>query len=302
MMLLFFIGLRISRKEIIFSLKSSHLFIFGGKITIHMEPTNGIVWNADPVIFHIGEWSVRWYGLLFALGFVAGIYIMTRMFKKDGVNKDWLDSMFLYVVIGTILGARLGHVFFYDWAYYKEHPAEIIKVWHGGLASHGGAIGIILMLWIWSKKVTKKSLLWALDRVVVPTALAGAFIRTGNLMNSEIFGNQTSLPWAFIFIREDNIPRHPTQIYEALAYLAVFIFLMYLFFKTDTRLKEGKIFGWFMALVFGFRFLIEFLKADQVAFESGMVLNMGQWLSIPLVIVGIVFIFWQPQPKVISKN
>lgn len=267
-----------------------------------MEPTNGIVWNADPVIFHIGEWSVRWYGLLFALGFVAGIYIMTRMFKKDGVNKDWLDSMFLYVVIGTILGARLGHVFFYDWAYYKEHPAEIIKVWHGGLASHGGAIGIILMLWIWSKKVTKKSLLWALDRVVVPTALAGAFIRTGNLMNSEIFGNQTSLPWAFIFIREDNIPRHPTQIYEALAYLAVFIFLMYLFFKTDTRLKEGKIFGWFMALVFGFRFLIEFLKADQVAFESGMVLNMGQWLSIPLVIVGIVFIFWQPQPKVISKN
>jgi prolipoprotein diacylglyceryl transferase len=267
-----------------------------------MEPKNGIVWNADPVIFHIGEWSVRWYGLLFALGFVAGIYIMTRMFRKDGVNKDWLDSMFLYVVIGTIIGARLGHVFFYDWAYYKDHPAEILKVWHGGLASHGGAIGIIIMLWIWSKRVTKKSLLWALDRVVVPTALAGAFIRTGNLINSEIYGNATSVPWAFIFIREDNIPRHPTQIYEALAYLAVFIFLMYLFFKTDTRLKEGKIFGWFMALVFGFRFLIEFLKADQVAFESGMALNMGQWLSIPLVIVGILFIFWQPKPKVIAKN
>jgi len=267
-----------------------------------MEAKNGIVWNADPVIFHIGEWSVRWYGLLFALGFVAGIYIMTRMFKKDGVNKEWLDSMFLYVVIGTIVGARLGHVFFYDWAYYKDHPAEIIKVWHGGLASHGGAIGIIIMLWIWSKKVTKKSILWALDRVVVPTALAGAFIRTGNLINSEIYGNATSVPWAFIFIREDNIPRHPTQIYEALAYLAVFIFLMYLFFKTDTRFKEGKIFGWFMALVFGFRFLVEFVKADQVAFESGMALNMGQWLSIPLVLVGVLFIFWQPKPRVNPKN
>src|SRR3989339_1262955 len=167
-----------------------------------MEPKNGIVWDVDPVMFHIGEWSVRWYGLLFALGFVAGIYIVTRIFKRDGVPRDWIDSLFLYVVIGTVVGARLGHVFFYDWAYYSEHPAEIIKIWHGGLASHG-AIVIILMLWIWSKRVSKKSMLWAMDRVAIPVALAGVFIRTGNLINSEIYGNATSVPWAFIFVRED---------------------------------------------------------------------------------------------------
>jgi phosphatidylglycerol---prolipoprotein diacylglyceryl transferase len=260
-----------------------------------MEPKNGIVWNADPVIFTIGEWSVRWYGLLFALGFVAGIYIVTKMFKRENVNPDLVDSLFLFVVIGTVIGARLGHVFFYDWAYYKDHPGEIIKIWHGGLASHGGAIGIIAMLWFWSKKYSKKSILWAMDKVVVPTALAGVFIRTGNLINSEIYGNATSLPWAFTFIREDNIPRHPTQIYEALAYLLVFGFLVYLYLKTDIRFKEGKLFGWFMMLVFGFRFFIEFLKVDQSAFEANMTLNMGQWLSIPLVIVGLYFVLRKPK-------
>jgi phosphatidylglycerol---prolipoprotein diacylglyceryl transferase len=260
-----------------------------------MEPKNGIVWNADPIIFTIGEWSVRWYGLLFALGFVAGIYIVTKMFKRENVNPDLVDSLFLFVVIGTVIGARLGHVFFYDWSYYKDHPGEIIKIWHGGLASHGGAIGIIAMLWFWSKKYSKKSILWAMDKVVVPTALAGVFIRTGNLINSEIYGNATSLPWAFTFIREDNIPRHPTQIYEALAYLLVFGFLVYLYLKTDIRFKEGKLFGWFMMLVFGFRFFIEFLKVDQSAFEANMTLNMGQWLSIPLVIVGLYFVLRKPK-------
>jgi prolipoprotein diacylglyceryl transferase len=262
-----------------------------------MEPKNGIIWDVDPVMFRIGDWSVRWYGLLFALGFVAGIYIITRMFKKDDAKKEWVDSLFLYVVIGTVIGARLGHVFFYDWAYYKEHLSEIIKIWHGGLASHGGAIGITIMIWLWSKKVSKKPILWALDRVVVPAALVGVLIRTGNLINSEIYGNATSLPWAFTFIREDNIPRHPTQIYEGIGYLLIFAFLMYLFFKTDTRLKQGKIFGWFMLLIFGFRFFIEFLKADQVAFEANMSLNMGQWLSIPLALVGLLFVLWQPQVK-----
>lgn len=260
-----------------------------------MEPKNGIVWNADPIMFHIGDWSVRWYGLLFALGFVTGIFIVTKMFKREGVNKDLVDSLFLFVVIGTVIGARLGHVLFYDWGYYSKHPAEIIKIWHGGLASHGGAIGIILMLWWWSKKYSKKSILWAMDKVVVPTALAGAFIRTGNLINSEIFGTATSVPWAFTFIREDNIPRHPTQIYEALAYLLVFGFLMYMYWKTDIRLKEGKLFGWFMLLVFGFRFFIEFVKADQSAFEAGMVLNMGQILSIPLALTGLFFVLWKPK-------
>ncbi|MFA5815292.1 MAG: prolipoprotein diacylglyceryl transferase [Bacteroidales bacterium] len=259
-----------------------------------MEPKNGIVWNADPIMFHIGEWSVRWYGLLYALGFVAGIYIITKMFKREGVNKDLVDSLFLFVVIGTVIGARLGHVFFYDWGYYSKHPVEIIKIWHGGLASHGGAIGIFLMGWLWSKKY-KKSILWTADRVVVPAALAGAFIRTGNLINSEIYGTAASVPWAFTFIREDNIPRHPTQIYEALAYLLIFAFLMYMYWKTDIRLKEGKLFGWFMLLVFGFRFFVEFLKVDQSAFEAHMALNMGQLLSIPLALTGLFFVLWKPK-------
>lgn len=260
-----------------------------------MEPKNGIVWNVDPVMFHIGDWSVRWYGLLFALGFVAGIFIVTKMFKREGMNKDLVDSLFLFVVVGTVIGARLGHVFFYDWGYYSKHPAEILKIWHGGLASHGGAVGIILMLWWWSKKYSKRSILWAMDKVVVPTALAGAFIRTGNLINSEIYGIPTSVPWAFTFVRDDNIPRHPTQIYEALAYLLVFAFLMYMYWKTDIRLKEGKLFGWFMLLVFGFRFFIEFLKVDQSAFEANMALNMGQLLSIPLALTGLFFVLWKPK-------
>ncbi len=255
-----------------------------------MEPKNGILWNADPIIFHIGDWSVRWYGLLFALGFVAGIYIVSKMFKREGMKTELVDSLFLYVVVGTVIGARLGHVLFYDWGYYSQHPAEIIKIWHGGLASHGGAIGIIIMLWFWSKKYSKKNILWAMDKVAVPTALAGAFIRTGNLINSEIYGTATNLPWAFTFVREDQIPRHPTQIYEALAYLLIFGFLMYQYWKTDIRLIEGKLFGWFMLLVFGFRFFVEFLKVDQSAFEATMPLNMGQILSIPLAILGLYFV------------
>jgi phosphatidylglycerol:prolipoprotein diacylglycerol transferase len=262
-----------------------------------MEPKNGIIWNADPVMFHIGEWSVRWYGMLFALGFVAGIFIVGKMLKREGAKPELLDSLFLFVVIGTVLGARLGHVFFYDWGYYKTHPGEILKIWHGGLASHGAFVGIMPMLWWWSKKYSKRSILWAMDKVVVPTALAGVFIRTGNLINSEIYGIPTSAPWAFTFIREDNIPRHPTQIYEALAYLLIFGFLMYLYWKKDIYLREGRLFGWFMLLVFGFRFFVEFLKKEQSAFEVDMLLNMGQILSIPLALTGLFFILWKPKPR-----
>ncbi|MCD6331788.1 MAG: prolipoprotein diacylglyceryl transferase [Bacteroidales bacterium] len=258
---------------------------------------NGIIWDVDPVLLHIGNWAIRWYGLLFALGFVFGIIIITKMFKHEGVNKDWVDSLFLYVVIGTVIGARLGHVFFYDWAYYKEHLNEIWKIWHGGLASHGGAIGITLVLWLWSRKYSKRSILWILDRVVVPTALGGAFIRTGNLMNSEIIGAPSHLPWAFTFVQVDQIPRHPSQVYEALAYLIIFGILMYLYWKTDLKDRPGRLFGWFMLLVFGFRFFVEFVKANQVAFESHMILNMGQWLSIPMVLVGLFFILWKPRQK-----
>ncbi|WP_240928436.1 prolipoprotein diacylglyceryl transferase [Maribellus sediminis] len=252
---------------------------------------NFIHWNVNPEIFHIGSLSVRWYGLLFASGFLIGYYIGEYMLKSEKVNPKWIDSLFFYLIIATVVGARLGHVFFYGWEYYSQHPAEIFKVWHGGLASHGGAIGILVALYIHSKVVTKRTMLWTLDRVVVPTALVAAFIRTGNLMNSEIYGVQTSLPWGFIFERNgETLAKHPTQIYEALAYLLTFGVLMYLYWKTNSKNRPGLLMGVFFIMVFAARFFIEFIKEDQEAFEAGMALNMGQWLSIPFVLTGIFLV------------
>ena len=256
-----------------------------------MQEANGIIWDVNPVLFEIGKMSVRWYGLLFAMGFVFGIIIITKMFKSEGVNQDWVDSLFLYVVIGTVIGARLGHVIFYDWSYYKDNLDEIIKIWHGGLASHGGGLGIFIALWLWSRKYSKKPMLWVMDRVAVPVALAGMFIRLGNLVNSEIIGMPTDLPWAFTFVSFDNLPRHPSQLYEAIAYLSIFVLLFYLYWKTDIKNKAGRLFGILMTLIFSFRFLIEFTKENQVAFEAEIPLNMGQWLSIPFALLGLFFWF-----------
>jgi phosphatidylglycerol---prolipoprotein diacylglyceryl transferase len=263
-----------------------------------------IHWNADPVIFSLGPISVRWYGLLFASGFLIGYYIGERMLKSENVNPKWLDSLFFYLIIATVLGARLGHVFFYGWDYYSKHLSEIPMVWRGGLASHGGAIGIIVAMYIHSKVVTKRSMLWTLDRIAVPTALAGAFIRLGNLMNSEIYGVQTSLPWGFIFLRNgETVAKHPTQLYEAICYLISFAVLMFLFWRTKSKDKPGLLMGAFFVLIFVPRFLIEFIKEDQEAFEATMSLNMGQWLSIPFLLAGIFFIVRAlKRPEVIYKN
>jgi len=247
-----------------------------------------IHWNVNPEIFQLGPFSVRWYGFLFASGFLLGYYIAEKMLKSENVSQKWIDSLFFYIIIATIVGARLGHVFFYGWDYYSQHPAEIFMVWHGGLASHGGTLGILIALIIHSKLITKRSVLWTLDRVVVPTALVAAFIRLGNLMNSEIYGIQTSLPWGFIFERNgETVAKHPTQIYEALAYILTFVVLMYMYWKTRSKYREGLIFGLFFTAIFGSRFLIEFIKDVQEDFERGMALNMGQWLSIPFVLGGL---------------
>jgi phosphatidylglycerol---prolipoprotein diacylglyceryl transferase len=247
-----------------------------------------IHWNAKPEMFQIGPISVRWYGLLFASGFLVGYYIVEKMFKEEKENEKWLDSLFLYMILATVIGARLGHVFFYGWDYYSQHPIEIFKVWQGGLASHGGTIGIILAMLLYSKYVTKRTFLWVLDRVAVPTALVACFIRLGNLMNSEIYGIQTSMPWGFIFERNgETVAKHPTQIYEALSYLITFGIMMYLYWKVDTvKKRPGLLVGLFLILVFASRFLIEFIKEDQEAFEASMQLNMGQLLSIPFVLMG----------------
>lgn len=256
-----------------------------------------IVWNVNPEMFTLGPLTVRWYGLLFALGFVLSYEVGKRMFQFEKLPMKWLDSVIIYVFFGTVIGARLGHVFFYDWPYYSQHPEEILQIWQGGLASHGAAIGIILALWIFSRRVSKKSVLWILDRTVVPVAMAGGFIRLGNLMNSEIYGNETSLPWGFIFVRDgQELARHPTQIYEALAYFIIFVVMVQLFFRSGVRHLEGWLLGLFFVLVFGFRFLVEFVKVDQVEFEATMALNMGQWLSIPLVLAGAV-LMWRASRK-----
>ena len=260
-----------------------------------------ITWTADPAIFSIFSREIRWYGLFFAIGFLIGYQIEDKIFKHDKAPEGWVDKIFIYTIIATVLGARLGHCLFYGWDYYSQHPIEILKIWEGGLASHGGAIGIIIAILIYSKKVTHKNPLWAFDRLVIPTALVGALIRMGNLMNHEIYGHPTHLPWGFRFI--ENItawrqgmepifsaPSHPTQIYEALCYFIIFLLLMYMYWKKNAGQRQGLIFGVFLVGVFFSRFCIEFLKNNQEEFEENMILNMGQLLSIPFVIFGIYLI------------
>nr|WP_319570323.1 prolipoprotein diacylglyceryl transferase [uncultured Draconibacterium sp.] len=265
---------------------------------------NFIHWNVNPEIFSLGPLSIRWYGLLFASGFLIGYYIGEKMLKSENVDQKWIDSLFFYIIIATVVGARLGHVFFYGWDYYSQHPGEIIKVWHGGLASHGGALGILIAMYLHSKWVTKRTMLWTLDRIVVPTALVAAFIRTGNLMNSEIYGIQTALPWGIIFERNgETVAKHPTQIYEALSYLISFGVLMYLYWKTSAKNRPGLLLGAFFVLIFSARFFIEFIKEDQELFEAGMTLNMGQWLSVPFVIIGALLVYRAiKKPEVVFKN
>jgi len=250
-----------------------------------------IHWNVSPEIFSLGPIHVRWYGLLFAVGFLFGYNHGEKMFKHENIDLKWLESLFIYLIVATVIGARLGHVFFYGWDYYSQHPIEILYVWQGGLASHGGVLGIIIAMIIWSMKVSKRNLLWVLDRVVVPSVLVAALIRLGNLMNSEIYGIPTTLPWGVIFERNhETVAKHPTQIYESLSYLFTFGVLLYMYWKTKAKDYQGLLVGVFFVLVFGARFFIEFIKEVQEPFETGMSLNMGQWLSIPFVLTGITLI------------
>lgn len=260
-----------------------------------------IVWDVNPVLIDSFV-QIRYYSLMFAIGFWLGFNIVAKMFKHDGAPENWLFSLLIWVVCATIIGARLGHVFFYEWDYYSQHPEHIWRTWEGGLASHGGSIAIIIAVFLYSKFTTKLSPLWTFDRLVIPIALVGALIRIGNLMNSEIYGGPTDLPWGFIFVRGNEwpgVPVHPTQIYEALCYLALFGVLMWMFWKKHAQRRPGLIFGVFLTWLFGARFLIEFVKNDQVAREATMTLNLGQQLSIPFIIIGIGLIIWaMKHPKV----
>ncbi|MDP4291976.1 MAG: prolipoprotein diacylglyceryl transferase [Bacteroidota bacterium] len=245
-------------------------------------------------MFRIGSFAVRWYGLFFALSFYLGYLIMERIFKKEDVPIPVLDSLATYMIIATVIGARLGHVLFYQPGYYFAHPIEILKIWEGGLASHGAALGIIFALWLFSRN-HQKTFFWTIDRIVIVVALAGFFIRMGNLMNSEIYGTTTNLPWGFIFVNDragDGLPHHPTQIYEALSYLAIFGYLLRHYIKKNGKPIEGYLFSIFLILVFGVRFIIEFIKNVQVPEESKYILDLGQILSIPLILAGGVLLWY----------
>lgn len=261
-----------------------------------------ITWTANPDIIH-SFITVRWYGLMFAIGFYIGYNIEARIFRHEGAPESWLGSLLMWTIAGTIIGARLGHVFFYEWDVYSQDPIKILYIWEGGLASHGGTIGVIIGVFCFSWITAKRNPMWTFDRLVIPIALVGGLIRMGNLMNHEIYGHATDLPWAFRFITNIHAwqngaepifsqPSHPTQIYEALCYFALFALLMWMYWKKNAETRPGLIFGVFFVGIFLPRFLIEFVKNDQVAWEADMTLNMGQLLSVPFIVLGIVSIFY----------
>ncbi|MEN8764619.1 MAG: prolipoprotein diacylglyceryl transferase [Wenyingzhuangia sp.] len=256
-----------------------------------------ITW--DPPIALFG--FLRFYSLMFVIAFAIGFQIMKRIFIAEKIELEKLDKLLMYVVFATVLGARLGHVFFYDWAYFSQHPEEILLPFKfqptfrftgfAGLASHGAAIGIIASLWYFAKYILKQPLLYLLDRVSLTIAAGGVFVRLGNLMNSEIIGHPTHTDYGFIFkaLRED-FPRHPTQLYESFGYLIVFAILFYMFWRTNAKEKLGLIFGVFFTLLWSVRFAVEFFKEAQVDDRASWALNTGQILSIPLIVIGVYFI------------
>jgi phosphatidylglycerol---prolipoprotein diacylglyceryl transferase len=269
-------------------------------------------WNINPEIFRIGGFALRYYSLLFAIAFLLGYYLVKNMYQKEGLDEKTLNPLLIYIIAGTITGARLGQVFFYEFGYFRHHLFEIIFPfrigskgfeWTGyqGLASHGAAIGILIALALYCKKY-KQNFLRTIDKIVIAVALAGFFIRTGNLFNSEIIGKPTDVSWAFIFERVDLIPRHPSQVYEAAAYLLIFFILWGMYQRKGMELKRGFLFGWFLIFVFSTRFLIEFSKENQEAFESALPINMGQILSLPFVLIGLYFIFRKGNNNRIKVN
>ncbi len=259
-----------------------------------MFETLAVHWHMNPEIFSIGPISLRWYSLLFISGFILGWYIFKWFFKREGVPVTLLDPLLYTLLIATIVGARLGHCLFYQPDYYLgswQGFWEIFMPWKGGLASHGGAIALVLAMIWFARHYGRKydfDFLWIMDRLVITVCFAGAFIRLGNLCNSEIYGDVTNLPWGFIFeLRGETEPKHPTQLYEALSYVILGAVLILLYKYRLKKLFRGEIFGIFLIGLFGMRIIIEFIKEPQVGFEENMMFNMGQWLSVPFVLAGI---------------
>lgn len=264
-----------------------------------------ITWTANPVAFTIPglDMDVRWYGMMWAFGFLLGYMTEKYIYKREGLPDTAIDDFLTYMAIFTVVGARLGHCFFYDPEYYSAHLGEVLLINKGGLSSHGGAVGILIGMYVFSRRVAKQSYLWVMDRTVIAVAITGCCIRFGNLMNHEIYGHATDLPWAFQFITNIHAwmagkaapvfsePSHPTQIYEMLYCIVTYCTTLYMYWKTNARKYEGLIFAVFLEGIFLTRFLLEFIKNNQEEFEEGMMFNMGQWLSVPLIIAGFYLIY-----------
>lgn len=254
--------------------------------------TAAIEWSVDPQIFTLGDsFGIRYYGVLFALGFVIGYQFMSNVFKAEGRTQKQLDGLSMTMVIATVVGARLGHCLFYEPERYLADPISILKVWEGGLASHGAGIAIPIAIWLFSRRQKDITFFWVLDRLVIVIALAGSFIRLGNFFNSEIYGLPADVPWAVIFSRIDDVPRHPVQLYESVSYLVIAAILFLRYKALRPKVPEGHLLGLFLLLVFGARFFLEVFKVNQAEFIGDFPLNMGQMLSIPFVIAGFALLF-----------
>jgi len=245
-------------------------------------------WNADPVLFSLGPISVHWYGLLFATGFIVGLQIMRWIYRQEGREETELDRLFLYILAGTVIGARLGHVIFYAPEYYLQHPLEVLMIWKGGLASHGGTLGIVVAVFMYARRPDLPSAWWVLDRFCMTAALGGAFIRIGNFFNSEIIGLPVN--GGIVFDRFDQVPRHPVMLYESAAYLLIFVITLQVYRHFRAVLKEGQLFGLFLILLFSARIFLEIFKTRQAAYAQAMDFSVGQWLSVPFVLLGVFLV------------
>ncbi len=255
-----------------------------------MDRTGYIHWNIDPILLHLGPVQLHWYGLLFVTGLLLGFWVMHQIFIREGEDPALLDPLLLYLVIGIILGARLAHCLIYEPDYYLSHPFEIIAVWKGGLASHGGVVGAIIALWLYCRRY-HLPFLWLFARLAVPLFLLAAFIRIGNFFNSEILGRVASVPWAVVFERYDQLPRHPVMLYEALGYFAIFVLALWLYYRWDAKRFTMLYPGIALILGFSLRFILERFKMPQANYDTGALL-MGQWLSLPFILFGVLILLW----------
>lgn len=248
-----------------------------------------IHWAFDPILFSAGPLTIRWYGLLFVGAFLIGQWMLGRIFAAEGVPRENAERLMIHALLGAVVGARLVHCLFYEPDYYLSHPLAILRIWEGGLASHGGALGMLLALWFAARTAQPRlPFLWLIDRVSMPAALGAVFVRVANFLNSEIVGIPTSGRWGVVFESIDALPRHPAQLYEAIAYALIFAVLLAIYRRSGKRTPEGLLFGVLMALVFSARILVEFFKTTQAAYEAGQLFTVGQYLSLPFVMLGVV--------------